>query len=273
MSNLDTTQVADSLRAVDLVVGGGSGMGAAVAREIRSDRLLLIADRSVEAAEAIAAPLGDGALALACDIADAGSVARLAERTGPIRSLVVTAGLSPTMASGQRILEVNLVGMARLVDALEPSIGEGSVAVLFASCAAHGEPLPAEVEQILDDPLSDDLIDNLRAIGLDPENPGTAYALSKVGVIRLARRKSVTWWPRGARIVSLSPGIIDTPMGAREFEQQPVMASMVDAVGRMGTSEEIARVVHFLLSPDASFISGTDLLVDGGVTAMLRSSV
>jgi NAD(P)-dependent dehydrogenase (short-subunit alcohol dehydrogenase family) len=164
------------------------------------------------------------------------------------------------MASGQRIVEVNLVGMARLVDALKPSIGEDSAAVLFATCVAHGKPLPAEVEQVLDDPLSDHLIDNLRATGLGPDNPGTAYALSKVGVIRFAPRKSITWWRRCARIVSLSPRIVDTPMGAREFEQQPVMARMVDAVGRMGTSEEIVRVVRFLLFPDASFISGTDLL-------------
>jgi NAD(P)-dependent dehydrogenase (short-subunit alcohol dehydrogenase family) len=78
---VDTTEVADSPPAVDLVVGDGSGMGAAGAREIRSDRLLLIADRCVEAAEAIAAPLGDGAVALGCDITDAGSVGRLAERT------------------------------------------------------------------------------------------------------------------------------------------------------------------------------------------------
>ena len=101
-----------------------------------------------------------------------------------------------------------------------------------------------------------------------------AYSLAKYGVIRLCQREASAWGARGARIVSLSPGIIQTPMGQQEFDQQPMMATLVaqTPLKRMGQPEEIAAAAAFLLSADASFITGCDMLVDGGVTGALRST-
>jgi NAD(P)-dependent dehydrogenase (short-subunit alcohol dehydrogenase family) len=102
-----------------------------------------------------------------------------------------------------------------------------------------------------------------------------AYGLSKWAVRRLVIQRAPAWGAEGARIVSLSPGIIDTPMGRQELEQQPMMAGIIDAtpLGRTGTADEIAAVIEFLCSPGASFVTGTDLLVDGGSTEQVRASL
>ena len=96
---------------------------------------------------------------------------------------------------------------------------------------------------------------------------GFAYGLAKVGVIRAVGRASVRWGARGGRVNSVAPGLIDTPMGRQEFEQQPVMKDMLDAtpLARLGEPSEVAAVVAYLVSDAASFVSGIDVLVDGGM--------
>jgi NAD(P)-dependent dehydrogenase (short-subunit alcohol dehydrogenase family) len=251
---------------VDVVVGAGSGMGAAVARAIAGDRTLLVADRNLSAARATADSAGDNARAVQCDVTDVDAVADLAAQVPRLGRLVITAGLSPTMGTGQAIYEVNLVGMARVLDALDGALTGGAAAVCFASIAGHLPPLPEAIAAILDDPLAPDLPGRLASVGIDPSDPGPAYGLSKHGVLRLVRRLGVPWGRRGARILSISPGIIDTPMGRQELDQQDQMQPMIDAsaLGRMGTDDEVAAVAAFLTSPAASFMTGCDVLVDGG---------
>jgi NAD(P)-dependent dehydrogenase (short-subunit alcohol dehydrogenase family) len=251
-----------------VVVGAGSGMGAAVARRLQGPHPMIVADIDEAAAARTAAQLEGDVAVVRCDVTDQASCDALASRVASLAALVVTAGLSPTMADGAKILDANLCGTARLLQAVDAAVGEGTVAVLFASSAAHGYTLPPEVLAALDDPLAPDLVGRLQAAGFDPTVPELAYPLSKHGVVRLAQRSAESWWVRGARIMSLSPGIIETPMGDREFERQPVMADMVKKVGRMGTADEVAAVTAFLVSADASFMTGSDVLVDGGVVAM-----
>jgi NAD(P)-dependent dehydrogenase (short-subunit alcohol dehydrogenase family) len=257
--------------AVDVVVGAGSGMGAAVAAALHGRRRLLLADRNGEAAARTAASLGGDVEALTCDITDDRSVAALAAKVPRLGALVLTAGLSPTMGAGEAIFAVNLVGAARLLTALDPAIGPGTAAVCFASIAGHMADPSGDVLDALDDPSAPELLDRLRAAGVDPSEPGNAYGLSKLGLMRLVRRLAPSWASRGARLLSLSPGIIDTPMGRQELEQQPMMSAMIDLVGRMGTAEELAAVAAFLVSDQASFVNGCDILVDGGFLAVAAS--
>ena len=259
----------------DVVIGAGSGMGAAVAARLaRRGHRLVLADRDAAAASAVAGGLAGDVEHAACDITDDGAVAELAglvASTGTLGALVLTAGLSPNQAPGRTIYAVNLVAADAVVRAFEPTLADGSVGVLFASMAGHLVPADPAIDALLDAPASPALLDGLAEVGL-ADDPGLAYSISKRGVLRLVERRAATWGRAGARLLSLSPGVIDTPMGRLEYDNQPAMAGMVtdSALAREGSADEIAAVVSFMVSDEASFLTGTDIRVDGGATAAFR---
>jgi NAD(P)-dependent dehydrogenase (short-subunit alcohol dehydrogenase family) len=255
-----------------VVTGAARGMGLACARRLRSgDDQLVLADLDETALRDVCAELG--AIPVACDVTDRRSVVRLADeaaRHEPVRAIVHAAGISPTMATWDRICDVDLRGTALVLEALDPLVGAGSAAVCFASTAAplvagNGDPT---IDAVLDDPGADDLLARLDALG-DPRitDPTGAYGWSKRGVIRLVRRTAIAWGPRRARINSVSPGLIDTPMGQEELSGQPVMGAVVahTPLGRLGLASEVADLVAFLLSEQASYITGSDVVIDGGM--------
>lgn len=259
---------------VAVVTGAASGMGAACARLLaeRVDRLVLADLAPIDPAAVGAAGRGE---AVRCDItvdADVAALAEVAARTGTVACLVHAAGISPSMGDARRVFDVNVAGTARVLDTLAPVLSEGAGVVLFASMAAHllaTTPPGDELASILDDPLADGAADRFADTPDVAGNAGLAYGWSKRGVIRLAAKRAVALAARGIRVNTVSPGSIDTPMGQREMESQPAMQSLLEAtpIRRLGTADEVAAAVGFLLSAEASYVTGTDILVDGGVVA------
>jgi NAD(P)-dependent dehydrogenase (short-subunit alcohol dehydrogenase family) len=266
---------------VGVVTGAGRGMGLACARRVAGTvDTLVVVDRDEASLGTVAADLGAqvDVVPMTIDVADRDAVARLGEIAAPgaLGPIVHAAGVSPTMAAWRQIFEVDLVGTALVIDALTPLVGPGTAAVCFASMAAHlVVPEGADAaDAVLDDPLAPSFLDALAsAIGPGIEDPGAAYSWAKRGVQRLVRRVAVGWGRRGARICSVSPGMIDTPQGRQEAAAQPAMAVLLEhtPLGREGESDELAAVVSFLVSDDASFLTGTDVLVDGGVVAAMEA--
>lgn len=263
-----------------VVVTGIGGMGIAIARRLGAGRTLVLADYADDALADVSAMLGKeghDVHPVRTDVSDIESVQALVAATdslGTFRAIVHTAGVSPVQATPERIVAVDAVGTALILDEFAKIAVTGSVAVCIASMAGHMAPLPAEFEVMLARTPTSELASLPM---LDPANldAGAAYAIAKrTNQIRV-QSASLLWGSRGGRTVSISPGVISTPLGQAELagpsgDQMRGMIAM-SATGRIGVAEDVAAAVEFLISPAASFITGTDLLVDGGVVAAIRS--
>lgn len=254
---------------VTIVTGAAGGMGSAAARQLAAagHGPLVLCDLNAQALEAVAAPLRAQGLevsTLAADVSAPDFPAQVvaALRGRPVRALVHTAGISPRSASTDRILAINLDATARLVPALLPHMAAGSAAVLVASNSAH-MPMGAEADAAFDAPLPPG---GAMALAHLVASPLAAYPLSKRGVITLVRQYAHAFGERGSRIVSVSPGATDTDMVRGEMAAGGGAMKIVEtaAIKRLAQPEELAAVMVFLASPAASFVTGTDLLADGG---------
>jgi NAD(P)-dependent dehydrogenase (short-subunit alcohol dehydrogenase family) len=264
-----------------LVITGGAGaMGVACARALAARGRLLLVDLPGERLERACAELSSAGAVVqvqGCDVTspeDVGAVADRVRAMGRFRSLVHAAGVSPVMADGRRVLDVDLVGSVRMTDAVFPLAGPGSSAILIGSIAGYSEVKP-DVEALLDDPLADGFFDAVEQALGGPLDGATAYVLAKRGMARLAERLAGPWGAKGGRTIAIAPGLIDTPMGRMELARQPVMPLMAEVTpvkrpgqelpGRPG---DIAAAVAFLASDDAGFISGCDIRIDGGLVGV-----
>jgi NAD(P)-dependent dehydrogenase (short-subunit alcohol dehydrogenase family) len=265
-----------------LAVLGVGGMGHAIARRLGPGKTVLLADNNAAALTSVAQALsadGHQVDSREVDVSSPQSVRALAEHAaslGAVTQVAHTAGLSPSQASAEAILAVDLLGTALVLQEFGEVIASGGAGVVVASMAGHVfPPLTTEQERALAHTPTHELL------GLDfvsaqrITEPGIAYGIAKQANHIRVRAASAQWGRRSARINSISPGIISTPMGQQEFAS-PVgdaMRAMVagSATGRVGTPDDIASATAFLLGPDSSFITGTDLLVDGGAIAAMKA--
>lgn len=192
--------------------------------------------------------------------------------------LVHTAGLSPSLGDWRAIMTINLIATDKLLDTMERALRPGSCAVVIASSAGHMRIPDPGVNELLDAPQASGFLDGIGAViaAIAAQSPagaeGISYSLSKAAVIRQCEQRAVIWGGLGARIVTISPGLILTPMGRSELEKTNGAVQLRDAApaARAGTAMDIALAVQFMLSDQASFITGTDLKVDGGSVAFIK---
>lgn len=252
-----------------IVTGAAGGMGAAIARAFAAEgRPLVLGDFNAAALEAIADELRASVpvTIVPGDITAPDYPAKLfaAAAPGPVGVLAHAAGVSPSMADGKRIFAINFTATQRLAEAALPHMAQGGAVVLIASNSGH----------MMARPLIDRAVRKLfrgkssLLVSLMQKNAGASYSVSKRAVQLYAQHMAGVFGPK-VRVVSLSPGIIDTNMGRLEKSSTPFMDKMiaVTPLARMGQADEIASVVRFLASPAASYVNGTDILVDGGTMA------
>ncbi len=262
-----------------VVVTGLGGMGLAVVQRLGQGSTVVLADISETTLSSTAQVLrsaGYDVVEQVTDVSEGGSVAALTEVAiglGRVEVVVHTAGVSPVQASVEAILRVDLIGTALLLDAFSRAIAPGGAGVFISSMAGSLAPLDPDLERRLMDTATADLL-TLPELSLEVvADPGTAYMLAKRANQLRVRSAALAWGRRQARVNSISPGIISTPMGNAELAgpNGEFMRGMVagSPAGRVGTAHDIASAVEFLVGSGASFISGTDLLVDGGVVASL----
>jgi NAD(P)-dependent dehydrogenase (short-subunit alcohol dehydrogenase family) len=263
-----------------LTIIGVGGMGQAIARRLGAGKTVLLADYNEKTLAAAAESLstdGHHVETRSVDVASSESVHGLAEYAaslGSITQVAHTAGLSLAQASAEAILAVDLLGVALVLQEFGEVVAPGGAGVVIASMAGHLVPaLSAEQERALAHSPPGELM-RLDFVSRITEQ-AFAYPIAKHANHIRVRAASAQWGRRGARINSISPGIISTPMSHQELAS-PVgdgMRAMIamSGTGRMGTPDEIAAATAFLLGPDATFITGADLLVDGGVIAALKA--
>jgi NAD(P)-dependent dehydrogenase (short-subunit alcohol dehydrogenase family) len=262
---------------VIVLIGAGS-IGQAIARRIGAGRHVLLADLNHQNADAAAKVLNDAGFEVSTAIVDVSlrdSVQVLVERStsiGIITGVIHAAGVSPTQASPATILKVDLYGTALVLEEFGNVIAQGGAGVVIASQSGHRLPaLTPEQNKALATTPADELL-SLPMLQPDQVNdPLHAYQISKRGNSLRVMAEAVRWGRRGARVNTISPGIIFTPLARDELsgprgEGYRRMIAL-SAAGRGGAPDEVATVAALLMGPDGAFITGSDFLMDGGVTA------
>ncbi len=261
------------------LLGAGS-MGCAIVRRIAAGRKILLGDISEKNLEKVSSDFKYGGYDVETCIVNAmekDSVEAFAQKAaslGKVMYFIDTAGASPSQASPEYILSLDMAGIGYAVDAFGKVMAEGGAGLIISSQTGYMHPIPNETElEILKTP-TEKLMD-VPFIKETATSSGLAYMIAKrVNHLQAQKAAATTWKERRARINTISPGVIVMPLAYDEFAaagegyQQMIDAS---AAMRTGTSEEIAEAGAFLLGEHAKFITGTDLLIDGGVIAAIRT--
>lgn len=265
------------MKSVMLVTGAGQ-IGLAIARRMGAGMKIVIATRRLESGKRVAKLLNNAGLDAAATQMDLGkresivSAIAMAQEFGPVTMLVNAAGVSPSQASIEQILRVDLYGTSVMLEEVGRVIAPGGVGVTISSQSGWRMPaLTPEEDELLATTPADELLK------LDMLQPGNirdtlhAYQMAKRCNVKRVMAESVKWGERGARINSISPGIIVTPLALDEFNgprggfYKNMFAKC--PAGRPGTADEVANVAELLMGSKGAFITGADFLTDGGATA------
>lgn len=264
-------------KSVIIWIGAGQ-IGLAIVRRIGAGKKIVVGDKNIGHARAAADLLnnvGYDAVAMEVDLSSRESILSVisrAEKYGEIKHLVNSAGVSPSQAPVETILKVDLYGTAMLLEEVGRVIAPGGTGVTISSQSGHRMPaLGAEIDEQLATTPVEDLL-NLDV--LQPRNIRDtlhAYQLAKRCNVKRVMAEAVKWGRRGARINSISPGIIVTPLAVDEFNgpRGDFYKNMFAEcpAGRPGTADEVATLAELLLGQQGAFITGADFLIDGGATA------
>ncbi|MBS1330976.1 SDR family oxidoreductase [Phascolarctobacterium faecium] len=262
---------------VILLTGAGQ-IGLAIARRMGHGKKIVVSDKNINNAQTVTKIMteaGFDAVAVEADISSRKSILNMiaaAQKYGEIAMLINAAGVSPSQASVETILKVDLYGTAVLLEEVGKVIKAGGTGVTISSQSGHRmAALGAETDEQLAVTPAEEL---LQLEVLKPANIKDtlhAYQMAKRCNVKRVMAEAIKWGVKGARINSISPGIIVTPLALDEFngprgEFYKNMFAKCPA-GRPGTADEVANVAELLLSQQGAFITGADFLIDGGATA------
>jgi len=270
----------NEIKPVIALLGAGS-MGTAIVRRIAAGKKILLGDISEKNLEKVSHDFeysGYDVVTMTVNALEKESVeafARKAASLGPVMFFIDTAGASPNQAKPEHILKLDMVGTGYAVDAFGEVMAPGGAGLIISSQTGYMYNIPHETEQEILNTPTQDLMDLPFIRETAMQNSGWAYMIAKrVNHLQAMKAAATTWKARRARINTLSPGVIVTPLAYDEFNaagegyQRMIDAS---AAERTGTSDEIAEAGAFLLGEHAGFITGTDLLIDGGTIAAIRT--
>ena len=264
-------------RNVTVVIGAGS-IGQAIARRVSAGKHVVLADLRQENADTAAKVLLDAGFEVTTAVVDVSSresvqaLVQLATTIGEVTAVIHAAGVSPSQAPVSTILRVDLYGTALVLEVFGNVIAEGGSAVVIASQSGHRLPaLTPEQNKALATTPVEELLELPMLQADQVSDPLHAYQISKRGNSLRVMAEAVRWGKRGARVNTISPGIIFTPLARDELSgpRGEGYQRMIDlsAAGRGGTPDEVGSVAALLMGPEGTFITGSDFLMDGGVTA------
>ena len=261
-----------------MILAGAGQIGMAIARRVGYGMKIIIGDKNKGNADTIADTMnkaGFDCLAVEMELSSRESIKRViakAQEYGDITMLVNAAGVSPSQASIEAILKVDLYGTAILLEEVGKVIAEGGTGVTISSQSGHRMPaLTPEQDRLLALTPTEELLSLPMLRPENIENTLHAYQMAKRCNVKRVMAEAVRWGERGARINSISPGIIVTPLAIDEFngprgDFYKNMFAKCPA-GRPGTADEVANMAELLMRPQGAFITGADFLIDGGATA------
>lgn len=261
-----------------MILMGAGQIGMAIARRMGYGKKIVVGDKNIRNAQMIADIMNEAGfdtVAIEADLSSRASILNMIDKAreyGEIKMLVNAAGVSPSQAPIEAILKVDLYGTAVLLEEVGKVIADGGVGVTISSQSGHRmKQLTAEEDELLATTPTEEL---LKLEMLKPENIKDtlhAYQMAKRCNEKRVMAEAIKWSGRGARLNSISPGIIVTPLAIDEFngirgDFYKNMFAKCPA-HRPGTADEVANVAELLMSDKGAFITGTDFLVDGGATA------